>query len=390
MSSILRPHATARPSLRWWLVPAFALPLVLGMSPALADEPVEPDEAVESDGSAESDGVGESDATVEQDAPEEALPTSFADTANRGHNDAVLGLAEEGIIQGCEEELFCPDKALTRAQWATMLSNALELEPLTIGPFTDIDGNVHEQRINALAEEGITLGCAADRYCPDQLVSREQAATLIVRAFDIPETVNHHFDDLTATHGDNVNRLGEVGIAAGCSDPLNHFCSAGEVLRWEAATFLARTLNLVDRVELEPLTERRERQERIDAEREAQRQAELEEQRRAEEEARRAAEEAAAAADPWGISSLSDARIRMWERLAQCESNGNERAVSANGLYYGWLQFHPRTWRSVGGTGLPNEATWQEHIYRAERLLEQPWATLSNQWPACSRMLGIG
>ena len=373
MSSILRPHATARPPLRWWLVPALALPLLLGMSPALADEP------------------------VELDAPEEALPTFFDDTANRGHNDAVLGLAEEGIIQGCEPERFCPDEALTRAQWATMLSNALELEPLTTGPFTDTDGNVHEERINALAEEGITLGCAPDRYCPDQLVSREQAATLIVRAFDIPETVNHHFDDLTATHGDNVNRLGEVGIAAGCSDPLNYFCSAGEVLRWEAATFLARTLDLVDRVELEPLTERRERQERIDAEREAQRQAELEEQRRAEEEARRAeeearraAEEAAAAADPWGISSLSDARIRMWERLAQCESNGNERAVSANGLYYGWLQFHPQTWRSVGGSGLPNEATWQEHIYRAERLLEQPWATLSNQWPACSRMLGIG
>lgn len=386
MSPTLRPRALAHAPLGWWLVPALALPLVLGMSPALAEESTGPDESVEEE-SAEPEGSVAPDGAVKQDESEEeeeeAFPTYFEDTADRGHNDAVLGLAEEGIIQGCGEERFCPDEDLTRAQWATMLSNALELEPLPTGPFSDIDGDVHEERINALAEAGITLGCAADRYCPDQLVSREQAATLIVRAFDIPETDSLHFDDLTATHGDNVNRLGEVGIAAGCSDPLNYFCSAGEVLRWEAATFLARTLNLVDRVELEPLTERRERQERIDAEREAQRQAELEAQRQAEEEARRAA-------DPWGISSLSDARVRMWERLAQCESNGNESAVSGNGLYYGWLQFHPQTWHSVGGTGLPNQATWQEHIYRAERLLEKPWATMSNQWPACSRMLGIG
>ncbi len=79
----------------------------------------------------------------------------------------------------------------------------------------------------------------------------------------------------------------------------------------------------------------------------------------------------------------------VWVRLAACESNNNWQARSANGLYYGGLQFHPRTWRSVGGTGLPSQASRAEQIHRAQLLLTQPWATFGNQWPACSRRLGL-
>jgi hypothetical protein len=80
---------------------------------------------------------------------------------------------------------------------------------------------------------------------------------------------------------------------------------------------------------------------------------------------------------------------RVWVDLARCESNNNWQAVSANGLYYGGLQFHPDTWRSVGGSGLPNQASRAEQIHRAQLLLSRPWATWGNQWPACSRMLGL-
>jgi len=80
---------------------------------------------------------------------------------------------------------------------------------------------------------------------------------------------------------------------------------------------------------------------------------------------------------------------QVWVDLAACESNNNWQAVSANGLYYGGLQFHPTTWATVGGSGLPNQASRAEQIHRAQLLLTQPWATWGNQWPACSRMLGL-
>jgi resuscitation-promoting factor RpfB len=76
----------------------------------------------------------------------------------------------------------------------------------------------------------------------------------------------------------------------------------------------------------------------------------------------------------------------VWERLAQCESNGNWQHISGNGLYYGGLQFHPDTWRMVGGTGMPHEASKAEQIRRGRILQERlGWG----QWPACSRLLGL-
>lgn len=89
---------------------------------------------------------------------------------------------------------------------------------------------------------------------------------------------------------------------------------------------------------------------------------------------------------PSGVPSASDP---VWNRLAQCESNGNWQAISANGMYYGGLQFHPETWRSVGGSGMPHEASRAEQINRAQILLSRSWATWGNQWPACSRLLGL-
>jgi resuscitation-promoting factor RpfB len=75
----------------------------------------------------------------------------------------------------------------------------------------------------------------------------------------------------------------------------------------------------------------------------------------------------------------------VWDRLARCESGGNWQMNSGNG-YYGGLQFHPQTWRSVGGSGLPHQASKAEQIHRAQILQSRSgWG----QWPACSRKLGL-
>jgi Transglycosylase-like domain/Putative peptidoglycan binding domain len=43
-------------------------------------------------------------------------------------------------------------------------------------------------------------------------------------------------------------------------------------------------------------------------------------------------------------------------RIADCESGGNPRAVSAGGQYRGKYQFSRETWRSLGGRGDPADA----------------------------------
>ena len=81
----------------------------------------------------------------------------------------------------------------------------------------------------------------------------------------------------------------------------------------------------------------------------------------------------------WITSTLSgaDPSSADWSKLRQCESSGNYGAVSGNG-HYGAYQFDISTWRSVGGTGMPNQAGRSEQDYRALYLYRmrgwQPWA----------------
>lgn len=75
----------------------------------------------------------------------------------------------------------------------------------------------------------------------------------------------------------------------------------------------------------------------------------------------------------------------VWAALAQCESGGVPTRNSGNG-YYGLYQFSASTWKSVGGSGLPSEASAEEQTMRAQTLQQRSgWG----QWPACSSKLGL-
>jgi hypothetical protein len=82
-------------------------------------------------------------------------------------------------------------------------------------------------------------------------------------------------------------------------------------------------------------------------------------------------------------SSGGGAPSGAWAKVAQCESGGNPRANTGNG-YYGLYQFSQSTWRSVGGTGLPSNASASEQTMRAQMLYNRAGA---GQWPVCGRYL---
>ena len=81
----------------------------------------------------------------------------------------------------------------------------------------------------------------------------------------------------------------------------------------------------------------------------------------------------------------------QWEALRFCESSGNYRAVSRNGLYFGAYQFWPDTWDYVAERNyprlvgvLPSHATPEDQTRMAYRL----WEERGDQpWPVCGRHL---
>ncbi|ARU53615.1 resuscitation-promoting factor [Cellulosimicrobium cellulans] len=84
-------------------------------------------------------------------------------------------------------------------------------------------------------------------------------------------------------------------------------------------------------------------------------------------------------------ADLGSAPGGVWGALAQCESGGNPATNTGNG-YYGLYQFSASTWRAMGGSGLPSEASAAEQTQRAQALQARSgWG----QWPACARKLGL-
>ena len=104
----------------------------------------------------------------------------------------VQRLAELEVTKGCKTEplRFCPDQSVTRAQMATFLVRAFDLESADPAGFADTAGNTHETNIDAVAAAGLTTGCETDplRYCPDRPVTRAQTATLLASALGLVET----------------------------------------------------------------------------------------------------------------------------------------------------------------------------------------------------------
>jgi hypothetical protein len=69
---------------------------------------------------------------------------------------------------------------------AAFLARALHLPPANT-TFTDTKGHTFATDIAALARSGVTRGCAPDRFCPDQPVTRGQMAAFLVRALPLGE-----------------------------------------------------------------------------------------------------------------------------------------------------------------------------------------------------------
>ncbi|MGH8923024.1 MAG: S-layer homology domain-containing protein [Acidimicrobiia bacterium] len=166
----------------------------------------------------------------------------FADDDGNPFEPDIEWLAAEGITLGCAPELFCPAAPVTRQQMASFLVRALDLPAATTDAFTDDDGSPHQADINALAATGITKGCGPGLYCPNAAVSRQEMASFLVRALKLPEStlIDFFIDDQGSPHEADINALAQAKITMGCG--TGTYCPLDQVLRDQMAAFLHRAL----------------------------------------------------------------------------------------------------------------------------------------------------
>lgn len=126
---------------------------------------------------------------------------------------------------------------------------ALGAEPGTQGYFTDDNGHLFEEDIDAIAAAGVTKGCNPpdnDHYCPNLDVDRGAMAAFLRRALNLPPASRDYFiDDNNSTFEDDINAIAEAGITKGCNPPDNtRYCPDDAVSRDAMAAFLRRALDL--------------------------------------------------------------------------------------------------------------------------------------------------
>ncbi|MDP9482364.1 MAG: S-layer homology domain-containing protein [Chloroflexota bacterium] len=163
----------------------------------------------------------------------------FSDLWDSSFVASIQWIYDEGITGGCSSTRYCPVSPVTRGQMAAFLVRAMGLPPATTDHFSDDDGQMFESSINALAEAGITGGCAPDRFCREGSVSRAQMAAFLVRALDIPPATKDYFsDDNSHSLESSINAMAEAGLTGGCS--AGRFCPTAPVSREQMAAFLLR------------------------------------------------------------------------------------------------------------------------------------------------------
>lgn len=172
----------------------------------------------------------------------------FSDLNNtsEGFVDEIGWMADEGITTGCGAAIFCPKSNVTRAQMAVFLDRAIGLPTETDPhPFTDIGtlDPVFQQAIHNLWGAGITGGCTATTFCPGSSVTRGQMSVFIVKGYgltpiDGPGIFTDDAGHFSETYN---NRMAEDGITSGCA--ATRYCPNSNVLREQMAVFLYRASN---------------------------------------------------------------------------------------------------------------------------------------------------
>ena len=180
------------------------------------------------------------------DAVSQCILASLPDIVGTTHAASIVAVVANGIASGFSDGTFRPNADVSRAQMATFLSQALDLQPSEDAELPeDVDADSpHADAIAAIIQAGIAQGKADGSFAPHDTVSRGQMATMLTAALgldtraggDVPE------DAEGSVHADAIAAILENGVASGFAD--GSFRPHGDVSRGQMATFITLGLGL--------------------------------------------------------------------------------------------------------------------------------------------------
>ncbi|MFD0677856.1 MULTISPECIES: S-layer homology domain-containing protein [unclassified Paenibacillus] len=179
---------------------------------------------------------------------------TFSDISTHWAKNDIELLASKLVVEGSTDQLFTPDKSITRAEFASLLVRSLGLNPVKDGIFKDVNSDIwYSETVNAAAKAGLVNGFEGDNFKPNDTITREQMAVMISRAIDFTGNKAKGSLNSTSSFTDSgmISSWAQAAVAAavnakiinGVSDTT--FVPSANATRAEATVMLKRLLQYV-------------------------------------------------------------------------------------------------------------------------------------------------
>lgn len=179
------------------------------------------------------------------EVPEEEITFSDLDEKHFAYKE-IMEMVDAGIISGYRDGTFRPDDRLIRGQAAILFARALDLEfPANPQGFQELSkSSTFYEAAHATKAAGVFAGKKDGTFGAQDELTREQMASVLVRAFDLKGTGEKvpfkDLDKVSKAHREDVAILYQNGITAGRSNGT--FDPRSSVSRAQFSAFLYRAL----------------------------------------------------------------------------------------------------------------------------------------------------
>ena len=170
---------------------------------------------------------GSADASVS--VPAVSAPgTTFSDVKNHANQTAIEALASRCIINGMGQGTFMPNKTMTRAEFAAIVTRALGLAAKDTKVFSDVPSSKwYAGYIGTANSSGIVNGVGNGKFNPEGTITRQEAAAMVARAAKLCG-LDTAMD--TAATRDMLAQFGDYrSVASWAKEPMA-FCYSANIL----------------------------------------------------------------------------------------------------------------------------------------------------------------
>ena len=184
-------------------------------------------------------------AVKEEPVPVEPQEPILKDISGHWAADNINKLVALGAINGYPDGSFKPNNTITRAEFATVLVKAFKLENQDGKIFGDTANHWAKDYIAAAAANGVVQGYDAATFGPNDLISREQMAVMIVKAANLESAA----EETRFVDSGSISGWAKEAMTTATSNqiikgyPDNTVRPQGNATRAEAVTVIVNAMN---------------------------------------------------------------------------------------------------------------------------------------------------